>query len=169
LDRQLKQPETVYLIALGSNQRHLRFGLPPAVIKAAIRAIAEAGVTVVGSSPSERSRPLGPSLRTYANAVAIVRTRLEPPELLALCKQIEREFGLRRKGARWRARVLDLDLILWTGGIWASPELGIPHRDFRTRNFVLNPANSIAGRWRDPISGCTVRQLKKRLDKKSPE
>lgn len=133
-----------------------------------MQAIATAGVTVISTSRNVRSRPVGPSQRTYANAATVVCTGLDPCELLALCKRIEREFGVRRRGRRWRARALDLDLILWSGGIWASPELTIPHREFRTRAFVLNPAATIAGVWRDPISGYTVRQLKIRLERKTP-
>jgi 2-amino-4-hydroxy-6-hydroxymethyldihydropteridine diphosphokinase len=59
--------------------------------------------------------------------------------------------------------VLDLDIVLWSGGAWASPGLTIPHPRFRTRQFVLGPAASIAPTWRDPLSGLTLRQLAYRL------
>jgi 2-amino-4-hydroxy-6-hydroxymethyldihydropteridine diphosphokinase len=112
------------------------------------------------------TRPVGPSARHYANAAAIVETRIDPPALLAHLKAIERAFGRRQVGQPWQARVLDLDIILWSGGIWASPGLGIPHAQFRARRFVLSPAAQIAPLWRDPLTGRTLRQLARQLDRR---
>jgi 2-amino-4-hydroxy-6-hydroxymethyldihydropteridine diphosphokinase len=55
--------------------------------------------------------------------------------------------------------VLDLDIVLWSGGAWSSPDLTVPHIAFRERGFVLDPAAAIAPAWRDPVSGLTLRQL----------
>jgi len=120
-------------------------------------------VKVLEASPALLTDPIGPSHRRYCNSAAIVETRLGPPELLALCKRIEREFGRRQGGQRWSTRVLDLDLVLWSGGPFAEPDLIIPHPLFRTRDFVLAPAVQIAANWRDPVTGRTVRQLHARL------
>jgi 2-amino-4-hydroxy-6-hydroxymethyldihydropteridine diphosphokinase len=147
-----------YLIALGSNQRHAVHGLPPAVIRAALAALEQHGLTVLAASPVRPSRPLGPSRRTYANAAAVIATSLDPDALLSRLKTIERSFG-RRRGLRWGARVLDLDIVLWEGGAWSSPGLTVPHVAFRLRPFVLEPAAAVAPDWRDPLSGRTVRQL----------
>ena len=54
-------------------------------------------------------------------------------------------------------------MILWSGGAFSGPGLTVPHPLFRTRDFVLVPAAAIAPRWRDPITGLTVRQLRFRL------
>ena len=107
--------------------------------------------------------PVGPSLRRYANSAATVETALDPPALLALLKRIEHEFGRRPGGRRWASRVLDLDIVLWSGGAFAVPGLTIPHPLFRTRDFVLAPAARIAPHWRDPVTALTVRQLHSRL------
>jgi 2-amino-4-hydroxy-6-hydroxymethyldihydropteridine diphosphokinase len=93
----------------------------------------------------------------------LVTTGLEPRALLALLKRVERAFGRQSGGQRWSSRVLDLDIVLWSGGCWSSPELTVPHREFRKRRFVLDPAVGIAPLWRDPVSGLTVRQLRARL------
>ena len=66
-------------------------------------------------------------------------------------------------GQRWGARVLDLDIVLWSEGPWASPGLIVPHVEFRNRAFVLNPLLAIVPDWRDPITGLTPRQLAHRL------
>lgn len=93
----------------------------------------------------------------------MIETALDPVELLAVLKGIEREFGRRTGGQRWTSRVLDLDIVLWSGGTFAAPRLTIPHILFRERAFVLTPAVRIAGYWRDPITGLSVRQLHSRL------
>ena len=93
----------------------------------------------------------------------MIETQLGPEALLTLLKRIERAFGRRPGGQRWRARVLDLDLILWSGGPYASAALTIPHPLFRTRAFVLAPALAVAPDWRDPLTGASVRQLHARL------
>jgi 2-amino-4-hydroxy-6-hydroxymethyldihydropteridine diphosphokinase len=152
-----------YLIALGSNVRHPRHGPPRAVLEAALVELERRGLAVTSAASIIETHPIGPSIRRYANSAAVIESELDPPELLALLKRAEQDFGRRPRGEPWRARVLDLDIVLWSGGAFASDELTIPHPLFRTRAFVLLPAAEIAPGWRDPISGKTVRQLRARL------
>lgn len=155
-----------YLVALGSNVRHARHGLPPQVLAAALRDLAVQGLDIEAVAPVIASAPLGPSLRRYANSAALVKTGLVPEQLLALFKQVERKFGRRLRGRRWGRRVLDLDIVLWSGGAWSSPGLTIPHPAFRERAFVLGPAAAIAPHWRDPLTGLTIKQLQARLTRR---
>ena len=157
-----------YLIALGSNQRHVRLGSPEQVLAAAMTELNRKGLKLVASAKTIRSAPLGPSRRRYANSAALVTSKLDPPEMLARLKHIEAEFGRRRAGQRWSARVLDLDVVLWSGGVWSSPGLSVPHPEFRERSFVLTPARAIAGTWRDPITGLSLRHLQARLTRPRP-
>ncbi len=151
---------TSYLIALGSNRRHVHHGGPGGVLCAATEALRTLGevqaVSAVRTTPA-----LGPAGRSFANAAASVVTDLDPDELLEALKRIERRFG-RRGGRRWGPRVLDLDIILWSGGMWADTAL-IPHPEFRRRAFVLDPLAEIAADWRDPVTGLAVRHLRARL------
>lgn len=153
-----------YVIALGSNRRHMRFGAPRAVLTAAIDRLAQSDLLVPACSDIVTSRPIGPSQRQYANAAIIVETSFTPPDLLALLKLIETEFGLRR-GQPWSSRVLDLDIILWSGGTCVEdhPALAIPHIMMRKRPFVIGPASQIAGQWRDPLTGLKIIHLWHRL------
>ena len=152
-----------YVLALGSNVRHVRLGRPADVVRAALHEIEAAGCELELVSSIHDSAPMGPSRRRYANAAALVVTPHDPETLLQLLKAIERRFGRPRRGQRWSARVLDLDIVLWSGGTWATSDLVIPHVAFREREFVLRPAASVAPQWRDPLTGLSVRHLLARL------
>jgi 2-amino-4-hydroxy-6-hydroxymethyldihydropteridine diphosphokinase len=153
---------TSYAIALGSNRRS-RHGSPAQTLRAAL-----AGLEGVRAVSTIRATPaLGPAGRGFANAVAILESKLAPDELLAELKAMERAFG-RRPGRRWGPRVLDLDIILWSGGAWGGPGPIVPHPAYRGRAFVLQPLAEIAPSWRDPLTGATMRQLLARLTARRP-
>jgi 2-amino-4-hydroxy-6-hydroxymethyldihydropteridine diphosphokinase len=154
-------PPHHYVIALGSNRRG-RHGEPAAQLRAAIAAVGGA----IAISPIIQTRPIGPSRRRFANAAMLIVSDERPDALLARLKRIERDFG-RRRGRRWDARAIDLDLILWSGGAWASPGLIVPHPHFRTRDFVLRPLCALVPGWRDPLTGRTIRQLAARLARRA--
>jgi 2-amino-4-hydroxy-6-hydroxymethyldihydropteridine diphosphokinase len=159
--------KTSYAVALGSNRRHGRHGAPARVLAAAVGALGSGGTELSACSRIRATPAMGPAGRGFANAAAIVETRLEPPEMLAHLKGLERAFG-RRGGRRWGPRVLDLDIVLWSEGAWEGGELVIPHQDFRVRDFVLEPLAEIAPAWRDPLSGFSVRQLLHRARARRP-
>ena len=154
----------LYAIAIGSNRPHGRFGRPPGVVEAAIARLDEE-FGLFDASPIILNAAHGPAGRDFANAVALVESMLNPPAMLARLKQIEREFG-RRGGKRWGPRVLDLDLVLWSGGKFRSRRLTIPHAELPRRSFVLQPLAAVAPAWR--IGPLAVRHLAARLARKSP-
>jgi len=159
--------KTSYAIALGSNRPHGRHGGPARVVAAAVDAIAARCGLKVDRVARVRSTPaLGPAGRGFANSALILASKLEPPELLAELKSVEREFG-RRGGRRWGPRVLDLDIIAWDGGRWRSRTLVIPHPRLARRDFVLEPLAAIAPGWRldGPLA---ARHLAHRLARRAP-
>jgi len=157
---------STYLIALGSNRRHHAYGDPRGVVRAAMEECAAFG-TVLARSPVIATAAMGAAQRRFANAALVLASELAPPALLAALKRTEREFG-RRRGQRWGDRVLDLDIILWSGGAWRSAGLTIPHPAFAQRRFVLDPACAIAPDWRDPLSGLTLAHAQARLTRPHP-
>lgn len=150
--------KTSYAIALGSNRRS-RHGSPSETLRAVLKELRPLAVSRIHATPA-----LGPAGRGFANAVALMESKLEPDELLAELKALERAYG-RRPGRRWGPRVLDLDIILWSEGPWDGPGPIVPHPSFRDRSFVLQPLAELVPHWRDPVSGLTVRQLRFRLTK----
>jgi 2-amino-4-hydroxy-6-hydroxymethyldihydropteridine diphosphokinase len=94
----------------------------------------------------------------FLNQAVEIETDLEPLELLVTVKSIERELG-RTETTRWGPRVIDIDIILWGGRTVKTPNLTIPHKQFRRRAFVLKPLQEIAPNAIDPESGMRVAQL----------
>ena len=155
----------LYAIALGSNRPHGRFGRPAGVVEAAIVRLDE-DFGLFDASPIVLNPAHGGAGRDFANAVALIESDLEPPEMLIHLKTIEREFG-RRRGRRWGPRVLDLDLVLWSGGTFRSRRLTVPHPQLARRAFVLQPLAAIAPNW--PVVGSlSVRHLAHRLARRVP-
>ena len=64
--------------------------------------------------------------------------------------------------------MIDLDIVLWSGGRWRSPGLTVPHVGWRARPFVLEPLATVAPGWRDPEGGLAVRHLLARLTRPRP-
>lgn len=153
---------TIYAIGVGSNRRG-RHGGPANEVRAAIAKLG----SVIATSPLIASAPLGPSIRRFANAAVLIESGESPPVLLGRLKRIEAAFG-RRRGRRWGARVIDLDILLWSGGRWRDDRLIVPHAALHQRGFVLHPLVAIAPDWRDPVSGRTIRQLAHAVDRPRP-
>lgn len=155
----------VYAIAIGSNRPHGRHGRPTGVVEAAIARLDEE-FGLFEAAPILMNPAHGEAGRDFANSVALVESDLEPPELLGRLKLIEREFG-RRRGRRWGARVLDLDIVAWSGGIYRSRGLTIPHKAARGRTFVIGPLATIAPDWR--LEGAvTAQHFAHRLARRRP-
>lgn len=154
----------LYAIGIGSNRRHGRFGRPAGVVAVAIARL-DQDFGLFDASPIVLNPAHGGAGREFANAVALIESELDPPSILARLKNIEREFG-RRRGRRWGNRVLDLDIVAWSGGRWRSRSLTIPHPALENRSFVLGPLAAIAPDW--PLRGTlTARHLAGRLARRA--
>ena len=155
----------LYAVAIGSNRPHGLHGRPTGVVVAAIAEL-DRRFTLFDASPLMLNSATGGAGRDFANAAALVQSPLAPLAMLAALKSIEREFG-RRPGRHWGARVLDLDLLLWSGGQVRTQSLIIPHSRLIQRDFVLTPLLAIAPGWR--VQGAlTIRHLAQRLARRAP-
>jgi 2-amino-4-hydroxy-6-hydroxymethyldihydropteridine diphosphokinase len=155
----------LYAVAIGSNRPHGRFGRPIQVVEAAIARL-EAEFGLFDAAPIVLNAAHGGAGRDFANSVALVESPLDPPAMLRRLKSLEHAFG-RRRGRRWGPRVLDLDLVLWSGGSFRSRILTIPHPRLEQRGFVLHPLAAIAPAW--PVHGAlTAHHLAQRLARRRP-
>lgn len=148
---------TPVAIALGSN-----LGDREQYLRAAVERLG-AFVDGLQISPFIETDPVGvvPQPR-FLNAALVGTTALAAREVLDRLLAIEQECG-RTRPAEGAPRTLDLDLILFGDDVIDEPGLVVPHPRFREREFVLAPLAAIAGEWRDPVTGFTVRQLLARL------
>ncbi len=117
------------------------------------------------------SPPMGPQDQPhYVNAVLSVTTELTAIKMLRELQQIETDFGRVRTGTRWGARVLDLDLLLYSDQQINHPDLIVPHIGVAERAFVLYPLAEIApddllitgqGTIKQLVSECPLNGLEK--------
>jgi 2-amino-4-hydroxy-6-hydroxymethyldihydropteridine diphosphokinase len=102
------------------------------------------GTEVVRVSSFLGTEPWGvPDQPRFLNAVAEIRTRLEPLPLLEELKRLESELG-RVPTYQWGPRAIDFDIILYGQRVVDLPELRIPHPRYREREFVMQPLREIA-------------------------
>jgi 2-amino-4-hydroxy-6-hydroxymethyldihydropteridine diphosphokinase len=101
-------------------------------------------------------RPQDPA---FANGVIEVKDALEPVEMKAFLKRVERALGREHSGDRYGPRPLDLDLLLHGDRVLASDALTLPHPDIRTRAFVAIPLLELAPDLVLPDSGKPLRSI----------
>jgi 2-amino-4-hydroxy-6-hydroxymethyldihydropteridine diphosphokinase len=102
---------------------------------------------LVAASALYRSAPLDAAGPDYVNAVAELRTELEPEALLAQLQSLEQRFG-RQRPYHHAPRTLDLDLLFFGDRHIAGPTLTVPHQRAHQRAFVLAPLAELAPAWR---------------------
>jgi 2-amino-4-hydroxy-6-hydroxymethyldihydropteridine diphosphokinase len=123
-------------LGLGSNE-----GDRLANLRGACDALERRGVRIDARSSVYETAPQGEVLDQpdFLNACVRVSTSLGPEELLAVCKEVERELGRDPGGARHGPRPVDVDVLLLGGMEHRSERLSLPHRDLLRRRFVLEP------------------------------
>lgn len=143
----------IVLIALGTN-----LGDRLANLGAALRGL-DGPLRDIGTSPVYETAPrYVEDQPPFLNMAARAETTLEPLDLLAALKGIERVMG-RNDGARNGPRLIDLDIIFYGARVLRLPGLTIPHPRLAERSFVLRPLADIAPAWRHPETGATVTEM----------
>lgn len=140
-------------VGLGSNLDH-----PADHVRAALEELQRLPETSLAAASSlYRSRPVGYAAQPdFVNAVAALRTALEPLALLRALQAIEARHGRERASARSfpnGPRTLDLDLLLYGDARLDQPGLTVPHPRMHERAFVLKPLLEIAPQAEIPGRG----------------
>ncbi|MBR5597487.1 MAG: 2-amino-4-hydroxy-6-hydroxymethyldihydropteridine diphosphokinase [Lachnospiraceae bacterium] len=100
----------------------------------------------------------GVSQDDFVNGVLEAETMMEPQELLEYLHDVEQNAN-RVRVQHWGPRTLDLDILLFDDEIIDEPNLQIPHRDMKNRDFVLVPLAQLAGYKRHPVYHITIDEM----------
>jgi 2-amino-4-hydroxy-6-hydroxymethyldihydropteridine diphosphokinase len=96
--------------------------------------------TILGISAAFDSDPVGYTEQpNFLNLCLSISCELEPVAILKTTLEIERQLGRVRSSIRNGPRTVDIDLLFWDGGAWASPDLTLPHPRWKERGFVVLP------------------------------
>ena len=150
--------EATAYVGLGSN-----LGDRAGTLRAAVEALGRLPGSAVRAASGvfeTEAHTRGEAQPPYLNAAIELATRLSPDTLLAHLLRIEREAGRDRAAdARWAARPLDLDLLLYGDAVIEKPDLTVPHPRLAARRFVLAPLAELAPEAEVPGLGQTVAAL----------
>jgi 2-amino-4-hydroxy-6-hydroxymethyldihydropteridine diphosphokinase len=118
------------------------------------------GVSFQAVSRFRETRPVGgPSGQpAFLNGACLIETDLPAGDVLAMLMAVENTLH-RDREARWAARTIDLDLLLYDDLVVDSDALTLPHPRMATRRFVLEPSAEIAADLPFPLGDCRVRDL----------
>jgi 2-amino-4-hydroxy-6-hydroxymethyldihydropteridine diphosphokinase len=160
-DSSVSTSMTRCLVALGSN-----LGDRAAIVARATELIrAQPRISALRSSGLYETRPIGgvAGQAPYLNAAVTFDADLPAEQLHDVLRGIENQLG-RRRGERWSARSIDLDLLLVGETQIGTSELIVPHPRMAFRRFVLEPAAEVAPEMIHPAIGWSIAQLLARLD-----
>ncbi|MDD3594082.1 MAG: 2-amino-4-hydroxy-6-hydroxymethyldihydropteridine diphosphokinase [Candidatus Gastranaerophilales bacterium] len=144
----------VYL-ALGANMGSKK----EAIKKAYVLLELNPQIKFVKKSKFYASKPYGnDKLHDFVNTVIKIKTNLLPLELLHYIKKIESMLGRKsRQNNVYENRPIDIDILFYGNIQLKTPELTIPHKDIKNRDFVVFPLIEIAPEFRNILSPVTIK------------
>jgi 2-amino-4-hydroxy-6-hydroxymethyldihydropteridine diphosphokinase len=147
----MKIQRTTYL-SLGSNLGNKLLNLQQAV-----DFIAQKVGRVVKISSVYKTKSWGFESDDFLNCCIEVSTHLNPEDLLDTILQIENDLGrVRGASGNYKARIIDIDVLLFDDEIIFYKNLKVPHVKMLERKFVLVPLTEIAANVKHPIAKKTI-------------
>ena len=150
-------------IGIGTN-----LGDRAANYREAVKRIAELPNTrVMRQSSIYETEPVGDIKGAFINGVIEVDTALAPDGLMRRLLGIERAMGRKRvrgkkpasSRAKYRPRIIDLDLLFFDNEIIDTRMLKIPHPRLQERRFVLAPMSELAPALIHPKLNASISEL----------
>ena len=156
----MPKPNKAYLL-LGSN-----IGPRLGYMKEALKLIEETVGRIVRVSSVYESEPWGfKSEEHFLNCVVLLESTLTAEEMLRQILDIEKQLGrIRRKGAGYTSREIDIDMLYFNEEVIDIPGLQVPHPRLHERKFTLLPLAEIAPELVHPKLRKTNRELLEELD-----
>src|SRR5262245_23215676 len=163
-------PQQRAVVALGANLGERR-----ATLERAVTLMVELGEVAARSAWLETPALIHPddpaeSYPEFLNGVVLLRTHLPPEQILAGLHRIEAGLGRNRAAetARWRPRLIDLDLIAVEDLVLDREDLRLPHPEMHRREFVLAPSCEVWPDWRHPVLDRSAAELLRELRAAQP-
>lgn len=92
---------------------------------------------ILTTSSIYQSKSYGPiKQRDYLNQAIHIETKLTPYRLLDEVLSIENNLGRVRK-EKWGPRIIDIDIVFYGDEEISTPNLTIPHYDWKNRDFFI--------------------------------
>ena len=130
-----------------------------AFLEKAAKAIEEKCGTVLTRSSIYETAAWGKQdQEPFLNQVLMIRTRLEPLQLLKTLLRIEEKLG-RKREIKYGPRLIDIDILFFGNKIVREHHLVIPHPEMQNRRFVLEPLAEIAPEKIHPVFHRTISRL----------
>jgi 2-amino-4-hydroxy-6-hydroxymethyldihydropteridine diphosphokinase len=114
-------------------------------------------------SPVYQCEAVGFDGDPFLNLVVGFTTTEPLGEVSAFLRAVERDFGRTRREARFAARTLDLDIILFGDRVGEEAGLRLPRSDILRYGFVLKPLADLVPDAVHPVCGESYRALWDRL------
>jgi 2-amino-4-hydroxy-6-hydroxymethyldihydropteridine diphosphokinase len=136
-----------------------------------IRAGVAAMRTVFGGmqiSPMYETPAMGFVGDPFYNLVVLFETELDARAVKKELDQIEQTYGRDRSAAKFSARTLDLDLLLWDDIDLHAEGLDVPRHEILKYAFVLGPLAELAPEGQHPQSGASFASLWARMQQEDP-
>jgi 2-amino-4-hydroxy-6-hydroxymethyldihydropteridine diphosphokinase len=152
----MEEEINIVSLSLGSN-----LGDKVTNLKNAINQISKQIGEVFAVSSYVESKPWGfESENDFLNACCLVKTKMSVDDFISVTQQIEREMGRKvRERNDYQDRIIDIDVIFFGDQIVNNNKLTIPHKNFRKRDFVLNPLSQISNQI-DPETFLSIYQFR---------
>ena len=116
-------------------------------------------------SPCYANAAFGFEGEDFHNLVVAFDTALPLAEVLAQLHAIEEACGRERQAAKWAARAMDLDVLLFGDCVGEFPGASLPRPDLLKRAYMLGPLADLAPTLLHPTLGISIAELWAAYDK----
>lgn len=99
----------------------------------------------------------------FINQVVLIKTKLNPQQLLENILVIEKKLG-RERAEKWGSRTIDIDLLFYGDQIIRDENLVVPHPFLHQRRFTLMPLVELNAGLVHPVLNQTVQTLLNELE-----
>lgn len=146
---------TLYL-CIGSNlgDRYMN-------LQAAVSGIEQKIGAVIRCASVYESSSWGYTSHPFLNSCLLVKTSLNPEQVMQAIKEIEAAAGRvsKKTEQEYEDRIIDIDILFYDDAIIQEPQLQIPHPKLHLRRFVLKPLWELAPGIIHPVLKKTITQL----------